>query len=228
MAPEISTGAQIDQLVVSARALAQAAATSGKRYILGISGPPGAGKSTLSAALEAALDGDAVVIPMDGFHLPNSVLEERGLGNVKGAPNTFDVEGYAALLARLRPPVPREQGGLGTQHTAEVVLAPKFNRGAEAPEPDAIAVSPGVPLVITEGNYLLHDQDGWEKIRPLLDAVWHLDVPRQEVQRRLVARRISHGHAEDAAEAWVHDVDLPNYDTVQANKHRADTIITLA
>ena len=204
----------LDALVSDARALADAADASGERFILGIAGPPGAGKSTVAAVLEEQLDGRAVVVPMDGFHLANSVLDERGLSSRKGAPDTFDVDGFQALLARLR-----ESEG--------VVLAPKFNRGAEAPVPNAIAIPPKVHLVIAEGNYLLHDQCGWERVRPLLDAVWYLDVPADEVQRRLVARRLRHGHHEDAARTWVHDVDLRNYAVVDAGKDRADRVVTL-
>ena len=209
-----ASAVSLENLVADAQALVDAVVTSGERYILGIAGPPGAGKSTVAAALEERLRDHAVVVPMDGFHLANSVLEERGLSSRKGAPDTFDVEGYKALLRRLRG-------------ANDVVLAPRFDRGAEAPVANAIAVAPDVPLVITEGNYLLHDQHGWQGVQPLLDGVWFLDVPEDEVQRRLIARRLRHGHAEDAARAWVRDVDLPNYAVVEAGKARADRIICL-
>src|SRR3954470_41481 len=147
------------------------------RRLLGLTGPPGAGKSTLADAVVAALGPAAVVVPMDGFHLSNDRLVELGLADRKGAPETFDRAGYVALLARLR------------DASAEV-RAPRFHREIEASVPDEIVVPPTARLVVTEGNYLLH----WPDVRPLLDEVWYVDVA-DDARRvaQLVARHESFG-----------------------------------
>ena len=139
-------------LVARARALTEAG-----RGILGISGAPGAGKSTLAADLAAAVGPSAVVVPLDGFHLHDAELARLGLSRRKGAPETFDVAGYVALLRRLR------------SETDHVVYAPEFDRSREESVAGAIAVRPEHRLVVTEGNYLLLDEPGWSHVRPLLD-----------------------------------------------------------
>src|SRR6476659_9979794 len=113
------------------------------RALLGIAGAPGAGKSTLAEQLAARIGPGAVVVPMDGFHLHDDELARLGLGDRKGAPETFDVEGYVALLARLR------------EETAHTVWAPAFDRARELSVAGAIGVRPEHRLVVTEGNYLL-------------------------------------------------------------------------
>ncbi|MFJ6723264.1 nucleoside/nucleotide kinase family protein, partial [Streptomyces sp. NPDC091259] len=131
-------------------ARARALAAAGGRRILGIAGAPGAGKSTLAAELVRALGpGLAVVVPMDGFHLAQAELERLGRADRKGAPDTFDAAGYVALLARLR------------ERAAAAVYAPTFDRALEEPVAGSIRVGPHVPLVITEGNYLLHGAGAW-------------------------------------------------------------------
>lgn len=182
----------------------------GQRRILGIVGPPGAGKSTLSAALAAALGSSAAVVPMDGFHLARGVLEELGREGRKGAPDTFDPAGYISLLSRLR------------DSSGEVVYAPLFDRGSETAIAAALPIPHEVTLVITEGNYLLHTGGGWEGVRPLLDEAWYLDVPRTEVARRLASRREEAGDDRVAAHAWVTQVDLPNAALVERSAPRAD------
>jgi pantothenate kinase len=201
----------IDDLVVRARALA----ARGPRTILGVVGAPGAGKSTVCAALEAHLGGATAVVGMDGFHLDDGVLLALGRRRRKGAPDTFDVPGYASLLRRLRDA--RE----------EVTYAPRFDRALEASRGSAVPVPRSVPLVLTEGNYLLHDGGGWAEIRPLLDEVWFLDVPAEERQRRLVGRRLSFGDSPSGARAWVRDVDEANASVVLAGRDRADVVVRL-
>ncbi len=133
---------------------------AGQRRILGITGPPGAGKSTLSQRLAAALGPErAVLVGMDGFHISDAELRRTGLRDRKGAPNTFDRAGYAALLHRLR-------------QKAGTVYAPAFDRVLEDSIAAAVAVPATVPLVVTEGNYLLL----WPEIRPLLDQVMWMDA----------------------------------------------------
>ena len=201
----------MDGLIQRARALAE----SGGRSILGIAGPPGAGKSTLTAALLEALGDRAVAVGMDGFHLANAELIRLGRRDRKGAPDTFDVGGYITLLARLR-----------TQ-TSGVIYAPEFDRELEESVGSAVAVHAETPLVITEGNYLLRADGGWQGVRPLLDEAWYLELPASVRHDRLVARRVSHGHPRGEATAWVRDVDGPNANVVEATRPRADLVVTL-
>jgi pantothenate kinase len=204
---------RVNATVADLAARAHALAASGRRRILGITGTPGAGKSTVTAALLAALGDAAVCVGMDGFHYANAELVRLGRRDRKGAPDTFDVDGYVALLARLRA----QRSG--------VVHAPRFDRDLEESIGSAIAVPATAPLVITEGNYLLADTDGWDAVRPLLDEVWYLDIAPDVRRRRLVARRLGHGHPADEAAAWVHEVDEPNPIVVERARERADLVV---
>lgn len=185
------------------------------RRLLGIAGPPGAGKSTLSAQVLAAFPGRCVVVPMDGFHLAQTELERLGRADRKGAPDTFDAAGYVALLRRLRTPVP-----------GEVVYAPEYRRDLRNGVAGAIAVPPDVPLVVTEGNYLLLDQHGFGPVHDLLDARWFVELPEQVRAERLVARHRLFGKSADAAEAWVRGPDQRNADLVATTRDRADLVVT--
>lgn len=201
------------------RALAERArelAADGRRRILGIAGPPGAGKSTVTAALLEALGDRAVVVGMDGFHLSNAELRRLGRRERKGAPDTFDVDGYVALLRRLSAQAE------GTIH------APVFDRELEESIGSAVAVRADTPLVITEGNYLLLADHGWHEVRDLLDEVWYIDVDAETRRRRLVTRRLGHGHPLAEATAWVEHVDEPNASLVDATRERADLIVRIA
>ncbi len=188
-------------------------AAAGARKVIGITGPPGAGKSTLAAGLAAEHPDTHVVVPMDGFHLAQRELIRLGRWQHKGAPDTFDVDGYVALLGRLR----REPG--------HCMYAPKFDRSIEEPIANAIAVEPRHTTIITEGNYLLHDEDGWERVRPLLDECWYVDCEYSARIVRLIARHIEHGRTGPQAAAWVHDVDEPNTRLIRSNREAADVII---
>jgi pantothenate kinase len=200
----------LDDLVARARQLA----ASGERRILGVAGTPGAGKSTVSDALLAALGDDAVLVGMDGFHLANEELVRLGRRDRKGAPDTFDVEGYIALLARIR--------------AGPEVYAPRFDRTLEESIGSAVLVPAGVPLVITEGNYLLHDEFGWDAVASRLDEVWFLDIDSHARRERLVARRLSHDHPYDEAVAWVREVDERNALVVERGRDRADLVVTVS
>jgi pantothenate kinase len=201
----------IDELIQRVERLA----VTGQRRILGITGAPGAGKSTISAALLAALGDRAQLVPMDGFHLANIELERLGRRDRKGAPDTFDVVGYVNLLSRLR------------SQTREVIYAPVFDRSREEAIAGAIAVAPDVPLVITEGNYLLLDDGPWRGVASMLDAAWYADVSPQERRRRLIERRRSHGHDAESARAWVDQVDEANARIVETTAARASLVVTL-
>lgn len=201
-----------DEALQRARALAR----PGQRRLLGLVGPPGAGKSTVSAGLLAALGPLAVVVPMDGYHLAQAELERLGRAGRKGAPDTFDSAGFVALLQRLRTP-----------QVGEVVYAPDFRREIEEPIAGAIGVAPEIPLVITEGNYLLMDESDapgthWAGVRPLLDEVWYVDVDDGLRIERLVERHVRHGRSLQAARDWAANTDEPNARRIAATRSRAD------
>lgn len=187
----------------------------GERRILGIVGPPGAGKSTLAADLVAALGPTAALVPMDGFHLSNAVLRAHGSRGRKGAPDTFDAAGYAALLCRLR-------------EGQDTVYAPTFDRDLDEPVAGAIAVPPAVRLVLTEGNYLLHTAPPWPAVTACLDATWYLALDDDERRRRLVARHVRHGMSPQQARRWASGTDEPNAAIVAAGRDRADLVVTVS
>ena len=195
---------------------ARALAAGRDRTLLGIAGPPGSGKSTLARHLVAALAPAAVVVPMDGFHLAGAELVRLGRQERKGAPDTFDAAGYVALLRRLREP------------GRDVVHAPAFDRDLEEPIAGAIAVAPGTPLVVTEGNYLLLRDGAWAGVRANLDEVWFLDVDPGLRVRRLVDRHVRHGKAPDAARAWVLGSDERNAALVETTRSAADLVVSVA
>lgn len=216
----------LPELVAAAEELMSRSLDAGQRCaVLGITGPPGAGKSTLAAALVSALqvglDTDPVEpvvvgVPMDGFHLADVQLDRMGLRHRKGAPETFDVGGYRSVLRRLRAA------------DEQAVYVPSFERTLEQAVAGSIAVLPSVRLVVTEGNYLLHDAGGWERVCPLLDQVWFVDADDEQRRARLVARHVLHGKTPEAAHAWVRDVDERNAALVAGTRHRADLVVTLS
>lgn len=202
-----------DDLLTRARALAG----TGQRALLGIAGSPGAGKSTLAEHLVGALNGDggpwAAYVPMDGFHLADAELARLGRLDRKGAPDTFDAAGYAALLHRLR------------EERDETVYAPGFERVLEQPLAGAIPVPPSARLVVTEGNYLLLDTGAWARVRRALDEVWFCELDEDERIRRLVARHEEFGKTHREAVEWVLGTDQRNADLVAATRDRADLIV---
>ncbi|THA64922.1 nucleoside/nucleotide kinase family protein [Streptomyces sp. A0958] len=195
-------------------ARARRLARTGERRILGIAGPPGAGKSTLAGRITEALGSLAVLVPMDGFHLAGAELERLGRADRKGAPDTFDAAGYAALLRRLRAPEP------GT-----VVYAPAFDRALEEPVAGAVPVPPQVPLVVTEGNYLLYGEGPWAPVRGLLDEAWFLELDDAVRVRRLVDRHVRYGRPRADAERWVARSDEANARLVAPGRDRADLLV---
>lgn len=207
----------LDDLVARARTLVAAARADGRRRVLGIAGAPGAGKSTLAAALADALGHDVALAAQDGFHLAQRELVRLGRADRKGAPDTFDVAGYVALLRRLRAARPGDPD----------VRAPEFRRDLEEPVGSAVPVAADVPLVVTEGNYLLLDAPGWDEVAPLLDEAWFV-APDDSVRvERLVARHVRHGRTPAAARAWVERSDEANAARVRPTADRADVLVVL-
>jgi pantothenate kinase len=198
-----------DRLVDRARALADSG-----RAVLGIAGPPGSGKTTLAVALVRALaDLPAAHVPMDGFHLADVELDRLGRRDRKGAPDTFDAAGYAALLGRLR------------SDDAEIVYAPGFERVLEQPIAGTIPVPRDVRLVVTEGNYLLVPEPPWDRVRAQLSEVWYADLDDDERLRRLVDRHIRFGKPPALAREWATGTDERNAALVRATREYADLVV---
>jgi pantothenate kinase len=183
------------------------------RTLLGITGPPGAGKSTLAAQLVTAVGPAAAWVPMDGFHLADAALDRLGLRSRKGAPETFDGWGYLALLRRL------------AAETDHPVWAPDFERTLEQPVAGSIRVGPEIRLVVTEGNYLLLDTPPWPQVRAALTEVWYVDADPSVRLERLISRHVEFGKSPAAARAWVAAVDEPNAALVERGRDAADLVV---
>ncbi len=193
-----------------------------RRAVLGICGAPGAGKTTLAEQLVDLLrldvpDGlgpDAVAhLPMDGFHLADIQLERRGLLGRKGAPETFDGDGYLAAVERI------------LADDGRTVFVPGFERDLEQPVAAAVAVEPSARLVVTEGNYLLLDLEPWSRIRQRMAEVWFVDLSDEERHQRLVTRHVRFGKRPEAAQAWTMGPDQANAELVVASRSRADLVV---
>jgi len=192
-------------------------ADSAERVMIGIAGAPGSGKSTLAEALVPLLNSElinrneiSVVVPMDGFHLDNRVLQAHGTQNVKGSPQTFDVAGFLALLQRVRT------------SSADVLYAPVFDRDADLSRNAAQEIHAKHSVVLVEGNYLLLDQPIWRDIRSLLNCSIALDVPMDTLEQRLVQRWLHHDHTENEAIERAQANDLPNARLVLSASVKAD------
>lgn len=199
----------LDALVHRARGLIE-----GGRRLLGIAGAPGAGKSTLAEQLVEALGPEAVLVPMDGFHLADDELFRLGRHDRKGAIDTFDAGGFVALLRRLRAA------------DEAVVYAPLFRRDIEDAIAGSIGVAPSVPLVVTEGNYLLVDEGPWADVRGLLDEVWYVEPEEPVRLERLVARHMAFGRDLATATARALGSDQRNAELIASTRARADLVIT--
>ncbi|MFF0597826.1 nucleoside/nucleotide kinase family protein [Streptomyces antibioticus] len=207
-----------DDLCHRARSLVR---DGGPRVLLGIAGSPGAGKTTLAERLVRALEGErgdgawAAHVPMDGFHLADAELDRLGRRDRKGAPDTFDAAGYAALLRRLR-----EEGD-----GEDIVYAPGFERELEQPLAGALPVPPTARLIVTEGNYLLLGTGAWTRVRAALDEVWFCETDEEDRVRRLIARHERFGKSPTEAAAWVHGTDRRNAALVASTRERADLVV---
>ena len=186
-------------------------AAGAERFIVAIAGPPGSGKSTLAANLHEVLP-ESAVVPMDGFHFDDAVLDQRGLRQRKGAPETFDFAGFDTLLQRIRS---RER---------EIAI-PVFDRSMELSRAGAAIIGPEVRFILVEGNYLLLEEPPWSGLAQRFDFTVFVDVPRFELERRLLERWRDHGRPDDEARAWVAGNDMPNVDRVLAKRRKADLVI---
>lgn len=186
---------------------------AGSRKIIGLVGPPGAGKSTVGLALREVFKDISQIVPMDGFHLANVELARLGRSGRKGAPDTFDSAGYVDLLKRLR-----------SQSADEIIYAPEFRREIEEPIAGAIPIFPETQLLITEGNYLLLDEGHWKKVPAYLDEIWYVEVDDALRIERLAGRHEQFGRSREEAVAWVNNTDEPNARLIETGKARADLI----
>ncbi|WP_367319009.1 nucleoside/nucleotide kinase family protein [Streptomyces sp. HUAS ZL42] len=203
-----------DDLLLRARSLVR----DGRRALLGVTGSPGAGKTTLAETLVRELNGTGdpwvAHVPMDGFHLADVELERLGRRDRKGAPDTFDAAGYAALLRRLRE-----------ETEDDIVYAPGFERVLEQPIAGAVPVPPAARLIVTEGNYLLLETGAWARVRSQLDEVWYCEADEDDRVRRLIARHEEFGKGRQEAVAWVVGTDQRNAALVAATRDRADLVV---
>jgi pantothenate kinase len=190
---------------------------AGARFLVGITGPPAAGKSTLATALAGELNvrcGPAVPVPMDGFHLSNVELDRLGLAHRKGAPQTFDASGFVHLLRRLRAA------------DEPLVYAPAYSRTLHESIGGVVPIPREVRVIVVEGNYLLHDEDPWHQVRSLIDLVAYVDAPDSTRHEALVRRQIAKGLDAGAARAWVDSSDEVNARLIATTRDRADVILT--
>jgi pantothenate kinase len=210
----------LEDLLARARRLG---GSSTAPVVIGVVGAPGAGKTTLVESLVSELNKDIpdpehqhyAHVPMDGFHLSDQELTRLGLLDRKGAPETFDVHGYAATLHRLRSP-----------RTA-VVYAPGFERTLEQPIAGVIPVYPSATTILTEGNYLLLDSPEWQQVRNQCTEIWYCEQDNELRIQRLIQRHIQFGKTPAEAESWVHTVDEKNAQLIQSSRANADLVVTL-
>lgn len=181
------------------------------RFLVALAGPPGAGKSTLAAELVTAVGAGAKVVPMDGFHYDDAVLHARGARDRKGAPDTFDVQGFVHLLRRLR--------------VEDEVAIPLFDRDLEISRAGAAIVTAQDRVLVVEGNYLLLNEAPWTEAAPLFDLTVWIDVPEAELGRRLAARWAHYGKTPAEARAWIDGSDMPNIRRVTLGSRVADVIL---
>ncbi|MBI2811230.1 MAG: nucleoside/nucleotide kinase family protein [Candidatus Melainabacteria bacterium] len=202
------------------KVLLSAKAAKKNRYLLGLAGSPASGKSTFSAQLVDGVNRElnkevAVVVPMDGYHFSNEVLDEKGLRPLKGIPATFDAQGFVDLIKRLK------------EETDRSVFAPLFDRSIEASIENGIEIAPHHEIIVSEGNYLLLDEKPWNELRNLFDEIWFIDSTIEKLMPRLLARHKECGRNTEETKTKIDSTDLPNAILIDRTKSRAHRVIDI-
>jgi len=211
MSTSITLLTSLEEVVTRAKSL-----MGGERKIVGVIGKPGAGKSTLSGQLIEQLGDQAAILNMDGYHLSNLALRELGRADRKGAPDTFDALGFTAILQRVKNEV------------GQNIYFPVFDRSIEESIAAQGVITPEIKLVITEGNYLLHNENNWGGVKKLLDESWFIEVDDQLRIERLVDRHHKFGKSKVDAHSWATGSDQNNARIVAQTRELADVIINLS
>lgn len=206
---------KLDSLVAKIRAQAK------PRFLLGITGPPGSGKSTLSETIlkiwnetdSGTTDNGASIVPMDGYHLPNEELQRLGILHLKGIPQTFDAIGFVSKLRAIR------------SNPELTHYCPRFDRSIEASIQNDILVKPEDALVIVEGNYLLLDENPWKELANIFDAIWYIDADDSILLPRLLERHLHGGKTAEQAKEKVESTDVPNTKLIQKTRDRASLVL---
>ena len=186
------------------------AAQDRDRCLVALAGPPASGKTTLADTLAARFGDDAVVLPMDGFHLDNATLHKMGRLHRKGAPDTFDAQGFVDLLTAVR------EGGN--------VPYPTFDRKKDATVPKGGTIPAAARIILVEGNYLLLTDSPWSQLAPLFDLTVRIDVADNTLKERLIRRWLKHGLSPEEAEARATENDMENVAYVRAHSSDPDLV----
>lgn len=208
----IAVEATVEQLVARAEAIVG----EGQRQVLGLLGAPGSGKSTVADLIVEGLGAKAAIIEMDAFHLSDELLVTLGRRDRKGAPDTFDVDGYVEILRRLTEP------GAGD------VYVPIFDRTLDTSVGSAQLVPADCELIITTGNYLLLDSEPWPRLRRFIDHAWFLEPDEDQRIDQLIARHVQYGKTPDEAREWVLRSDQRNAEMVQGSRDNANWVVRVA
>lgn len=192
-----------------------------KRFLLGITGTPGAGKSTLAEALmkntnKTLQEEKAIVVPMDGYHYHNDILIEKGLLPLKGIPQTFDSSKFVMLIKEI------------ATGKSEKIYCPSYDRSLHNPVEDSILIEEGHQIIIVEGNYLLFDTEPWNELGDLFTESWFVETPPETTQERLVSRHVLAGRSIEDAINKINSTDAPNAELIIQTRQRATKVIRVA
>jgi pantothenate kinase len=192
-----------------------------KRFLLAITGVPGAGKSTLADLLmkninKVLKDERAIVIPMDGYHYHNDILIQRDLLSLKGIPQTFDAQKFVMLIREI------------ASEKIGKLYCPSYDRSLHNPVERSIVIENKHKIIIIEGNYLLLDTYPWNELVDFFDESWFIETPSTTTKERLIHRHVLTGRSVEEALSKISSTDAPNAELIIQTRHRATKIITVA